>query len=327
LTTEEIGGLTSGQPDGNLPLARWTLNERDGKFVKDISLHNHLGKLEHQAVPNAAMVAANDTEAVKPGDIPSLEEATLAIRVPPPDREAREEAEVGRIVVQEEVKDDKSPEGVLKKNGLKLNGRFYVPESEDDVRKKVTEALYLAGRMQYHWMQKQAALHAERRPRMIKELDAWIGTYQNEIRLIDDDMNYIQGRKIRGEFFNILEKAYFNELTVYKSGLQEELRQARQFLQNLMGQQANPQWDNRNEESAMADQRSYDEALREARKLVNATNQKIAELKKNDEVKKALAACRKNARQTIVLGKSEKFAKNVTDLENLERKWMAWGKR
>ncbi len=327
LTTEEIDELSSRQPDGNLPLARWKLNEVGGKFVKDLSLHNHRGTLEDRAVPNAAMVAANDTEAVKASASFGSESTEPASGNSPPDGQNRRVGDFARKKVQEEVKADDGPEGILKKYGLKAKGQLYVAESEDDVQMTVTESLLMAGTLEYHLNKKQAALNADLRPAWINQLEVGISEHQRLIQLAEQEMNAIQNHKFRGRFFNLEEETLFNDLTVYKARLQVELNQANGFLHELKSQQANLQWNQRDEESLKGDQKAYDQALGESRDLVNTTNRKYDELKKNDEVKKALVARGKDAKKTIKLGPSPEFVKNVGELEKLERDGRRGGKR
>ena len=327
LTEAEIAGLPAREPVGKLPLARWKLNEGGGKFVKDQTFHNHLGKLEDGAVSIVSVLAANDPEAVKVSATLGSENTHPADGDLAPDGKDREVGVFARNTVQDEVKADNGPEGILKKYGLKAKGQRYAAESEDDVQMKVAECLLLAGTLEYHLNKKRAALNAGLRPAWINQLEVGIFEHKRLIQLAEQEMNAIQNQKFRGRFFNNEHEAIFNDLTVYKARLQEELNQSNGFLRDLKSQPANLQWNQRDEESLRGDQRAYDEALGELRDLVNTTNRKYDELKKNDEVKKALEVCAKNVKQAFRLGPSDKFMKNVGELENLERGAKRTGKK
>ena len=323
LTMAEIDGLPLRDPLGKLPLARWKLSDADGKIAGDRTGHGHIGTLED----GAAALAGNEVEAVKPSDPSGLEKTRPAIGDPPPVREGRGGAQSVRMMVQEEVKADNSPEGILKKHGLKAKGQLYVHESEDEVQSKVTESLLLAGTKKYHSLKKQAAQNAGLRPQWIFQLEVGIAENKDRIKLIDQDMTGIENHKFRGRFFNIEEEEYFNELTAFKARLLEELRQAEVFLNDLKSQPANLKWNQRDEESLNADQKAYEQSLVKIREFVDATNRKYEELKKNEEVRKALEGCGRNAKQPFKLGPSDKFTKNVGELEKIERAGKRGGKR
>jgi hypothetical protein len=323
LTAAEIAGLPSQEPIGKLPLAQWRLREGGGRSIRDQTEHGHVGTLEDGAVSNAAVLAAKDTRTAHVSAPYVPENGRPPNENPLPDGEDRGGREVTGNEAQDQVKDDDSPEGILKQHGLKAKGELYVPATEHDVKRKVTESLHLAGKLQFHLMQKQAAMNAELRPAMIERLEFRIADCQAAIQLTNQNITAIP--KHRGQFWNIQAEELFNQLTVYKSGLEEELRQADRFLRDLKSPRAIPQWNQRNEELAKADQKSYDKTLREARELVNASNRKIHELTKNEQIMKALAACGKNAKKPLKLGWSPEFAKNVAELEKLESEgWRGW---
>ncbi len=170
---------------------------------------------------------------------------------------------------------DDGPDAILKKNGLKAKGHIYVLETEeDDVQAKASETLLLAGRIRSHWMQKRAAMDAALRPQMINELEIGIAQLQEEIQLTDQTIGQIP--KFRGQFYNILDQERCNDLVAYKTHLEQKLAQSRGFLKDLKSLPANPQWTASAEEVALADQKSYDEAVRELRQLVDATNRKMS---------------------------------------------------
>ena len=271
--------------------------------------------------------SGNEVEAVKPSVPSGLEKTRPAIGDPPPVREGSGGAQSVRIMVHEEVKADNSPEGILKKHGLKPKGQLYVHESEDEVQSKVTENLLLAGTKKYHSLKKQAAQNAGLRPQWIFQLELGIADNKERIKLIDQDMTGIENHKFRGRFCNIEEEEYFNQLTAFKARLLEELRQAAAFLNDLKSQPANLQWNQRDEESLNADQKAYEQSLVKIREFVDATNRKYDELKKNEEVRKALEGCGRNAKQPFKLGPSDKFTKNVGELEKIERAGKRGGKR
>ena len=325
LTTAEIAGLPSQEPGGKPPLAQWRLREGGGRIARDQTGHGHGGRLDDGPASSPSVPSANDEKVAKLSSPSDSEDARPIKGNPPPDGENRGGRELVGNLVQAEVKADDSPEGILKKHGLKAKGHLYVSETEDDVQTKVTETLLLAGSIQYHLMQKRAAMNAALRPQMINELEFSIAAYQSEIEMTDQNLKAIQ--RFRGQFYNILEQARFNDLEAYKSRLQGELGQANGFLKDLKSQPSNAQWTQQAEESAIADQKSYDQALRELRELVNATTRRIDDLKTKQEIKKALVSRGKDAKKTIKLGPSPEFMKNVGELEKLERDGRRGGKR
>jgi hypothetical protein len=317
LTSAEIDGLPWQEPFGKLPLARWKLREGGGRLFRDQTTHGHDGTLEDGAVSTAVVLAANDEKVAKGSSPFDSKNASPTNGNRLPDGDDRMGREFVGNDVQEEKKADDSPQGILKKHGLKAKGELYVPETEDDVKRKVTDCLHLAGKLRFHLMQKRAAQDAELRPQMIFALEQRIPECQIEIQSTDQEMKSIP--KFRGQFYNIEAESLFNQLSAWKGRLEEELRQANSFLNVLRSKGTNLEWTQRNQEYANADLKSYDEALRESRKLVDASKRKIHDLKKNEEVMKALDACRKTAKKPIKLESSPEFAKNVAELEKLER--------
>jgi len=317
LTIAEIQELSWREPGGKPPLANWRLSAGAARFVRDQTMHGHDGTLEEGAATNASMLAANDKKAAE------VRAPSGSAKARPPNGNALPEGEDrgGREFagndVHIEVKADDSPQGILKKHGLKVKGETCVPETEVDVQRQVGESLHLAGKLRFHRMQKRAAQNAELRPQMIFELEQRIAECQTQIQRTDLEMKAIP--TFRGQFYNIEAEAIFNQLSAWKNRIEEDLRQANGHLNTLRGQGANPQWTPRNEELFKADLNSYDLALRESRKLVDACDRQIHELKKNKEVMKALETCRKNAKKPVRLESSPEYAKNVAELEKLER--------
>jgi hypothetical protein len=111
----------------------------------------------------------------------------------------------------------------------------------------------------------------------------------------------------------------YAELLVYRNQLQAELQQDSAFLAELKSQTADPKAKDKIDAEVRDNRDAIHQALLDLRKLVDSTTEKYAELARNDDVKKALAAVGKAMREKPKLGPSREFLTNVKLLEKLEK--------
>ena len=316
LSGQEIKGLTSKEPAGAPPFAHWSLRPpEDGKSIHDRTRHGHDGSLEHRDSADKARMAASLAKDASVGAHSGSEKERSEPKTPAKDGRERQAGELTRNERNTAAEAD-DPESILRKHGLKANGFLYVPESEAEVQKKATEALYLAGRLKFDELQREQMTPAKRQ-QTIEWLKVRIGDLEQTIQ--ETDQNMAAFPKFRGRFYSSdAEQAHAN-LAAAKEGLQGELTLCRNTLNELNRQPVNGQLKPRAASTIRDDQVAYDKALRQFREHVDATNRKISELSKNDEIKSALEARGKNVKVKPTLGSSPEYVKNVRELEKLEK--------
>ncbi len=211
-----------------------------------------------------------------------------------------------------------SPEEVLKTHGLKLVGSLYVLELETAIHEKATEIRQLARKLKWSQAQQRATGSLEEYQKSIKGLNDQIRGYQSEIQAANQRMNRFP-RYRRGTFFNNFAAESYSEILAYRNQLQMELSQATAILNQLKSQPFNTQSKQKIDALVRDDQESYDQALRDFRKLVNSASEKYTELHKDSSIDKALHSLGRNAKVKPKLGPSPQYVTNVKLLEKLEK--------
>jgi hypothetical protein len=215
-----------------------------------------------------------------------------------------------------------TPEGVLKKHGLRQAGSLYVLETETDVQKKATEVKRLAAQLKLALLRQAGTASAQDREDAIRNLSAEVNEYRSSINLANQQMNAIPrmtGRGYRGGYGNNLTNEAIAELLAYRSQLQMELSQASALLNQLRNQPFDAESRKRVDADVRDRRDSLNQAVGDLRKLIDTAEEKQAELKKNTEVQKALDALAKRAATKPKLGPSPQFLATVKLLERLEK--------
>jgi hypothetical protein len=315
LTAAEIAGLASKtEPSGDLPVGQWTLRSRSGASIADESGHGHVGKLE--------VVPTSEPPLVKQSDRNQRDRAASAApsansrnRVPSAKDEDGKDRDVAANLARKPDRASNDPASVLKRFGLKLKGSLWVLEAEEQVQAKAAETRQLAEKLAYCRMQQQAALNPEQ---IAFQYEIAVNDYRSEIQLTDQAMKAIP--RWRGQFYNIDAQARHSWLDAYKKQLDAELRQMTSSFNEMKRQGFDRISGDRARAAADEAQRDYDVALREFRQLVDETRKNIGDLSKSNDVKGALDALGKGAKQKPKLGSTPEHHANVQLLEQFEKR-------
>ncbi len=211
-----------------------------------------------------------------------------------------------------------TPEEVLKTHGLRLAGSLYVLELETDVQKKATEIRQLARKLKLAKTRQRATGSLEDYQQSIKGLGDQIKGYQSEIQAANQRMNQFP-RYRRGAFADTYSAQAYSEIFAYRNQLQMELSQASASLSQLKSQPFDAQSKQKIDTLVRDDQESYDQAVVDLRKLVDAASEKYAELKEDRTIKKALGALATTAKVKPKLGPSPHFAATLKLMEKLDK--------
>ena len=219
----------------------------------------------------------------------------------------------GEVVARREdpAEDDKqevfatrySPEEVLKKYGLKLEGSTYVLEGEADVREKATEMRRLQNEWRMALKQQEATASPEARQQTINYLVDEIDKCHIQMRNADEQMRRIP-RYWYGSFGNPAAAERFFTLRDARDQMQAYVDIANTYLKRLRREPFDPGARARADAAVKESWESYDQARDEFWKVVEATDQKYKELAKDQEISKALDAMRKKTRAERQLGPS-----------------------
>jgi small-conductance mechanosensitive channel len=217
--------------------------------------------------------------------------------------------------------DDPKPDA-FSRHGLKPAGNIYVLESESAVKTKTNEVRLLSRQLRYALMQQQGVVSPEEYQRTIKGLDDRTKQLRAEINLVNQQMNqvprYNGGRYRGGGFSNNYAAELYNEAQVYKNQLQMELNQDTAYLNQLKSQPFDKESRSKVDADVHDRRQALEKAVGELRQAVDATNEKYAQLAKDDEVKKALDDRYWTTKSKVKLGPSKEFEADVKLLERIE---------
>jgi hypothetical protein len=221
---------------------------------------------------------------------------------------------VGRALVL--AADDPHDE-VLAKHGLKIVGSLAVLETESEVKNKLNELRRISKQLGYTVTQQKGTMTATEQKEAVQRLTQELAQMKTQLNQVNQQMARLPRR--RGMLATTYAQAQYQELLMYQNQLQAEIYQETAWLNQLKSPQADPKAREKLD-SEVRDQRdAYHQGLVDLRTLVDAANEKYAELAKDAEVKKRLTALGKSRRDTLKLGPSHDFTTNVKQLEKLEK--------
>ncbi len=206
---------------------------------------------------------------------------------------------------------------VLKKNKLKTAGSLEVLEAESEFKNKLTEAKKLFGQLRYSLLQQKMTLSPQEYQKALQGFRDEVNQMKTMLSQVGQQMNALP--RFRGRLTSTYAQEQYNELMLYRNQLQAQIFQESAELNQLQSQKADPKA-KENADAQVRDRReAYHQALSDLRTLADSTNEKYAELAKNEEIKKAVEQLGKGKRDKPKLGPSHEFLNNVKLLEKLEK--------
>jgi len=206
---------------------------------------------------------------------------------------------------------------VLKQHGLKIVGSLSVLETESEVKNKMNELRRLSKDLNHSIMQQQGTMSAEDYQQTIKNLSAQIDQMRAQINLAAQQMASLP--RFRGRLSTTMAQDQYNELFSYRNQLQLEVNQETAWLNQLRSQKFDPKSKEKIDAEVRDRRDAYHQALLDLRKVADSTIEKYGELAEDQDVKKAIVAAGKAARNKLELGPSHEFLNNVKLLEKLEK--------
>ena len=206
---------------------------------------------------------------------------------------------------------------VLKKNGMKVVSSLWVLEAESDFKNKLTDARRQAKQLNHAVMLQQGTLSAKDYQDTVKGVTNQINQMRAQMNAVNQQLNRLP--RMRGRLMNNYVQEEYNELVMYRTQLQMEVNQESAWLNQLKAQQSDPKSKEKIDAEVKDRREAYHQALLDLRTLVDSTNEKYDEIKKSEEIKKALVAAGKGLRDKPRLGPSHDYLNNVKLFEKLEK--------
>jgi hypothetical protein len=206
---------------------------------------------------------------------------------------------------------------VLKKHGLKTQGSLWVLEAESTFKSKLSDARRQGKQLNYAVAQQQGTMSPKEQQETVKALTNQINQMRTEVNAFNQQINRLP--RMRGRLMNNMVQEQYNEMVMYRNQLQSEINQESAFLNQLKSQRADPKSKEMIDAEVKDRQEAYHQSMLDLRTLVDSTQEKYAELGKNDEVKKALTAAGKGVKDKPRLGPSHDFLNSVKLFEKLEK--------
>jgi hypothetical protein len=210
---------------------------------------------------------------------------------------AREWAEAARFAPRRDSADLEA-EAMLEKHGLKPVGSTVVLAAESEVQKKLAEIMSLSSHLSpliHH--QVTAAPGPQGQEATIRELDHQRALLRAELAAIDKKLAHTS---VSSPVLHTQLVAQLNQRVQLDKALSDRIREEVSKIR-LRGREA------------------YAQAVRDLRRLVDATMKSYAELARNDEVQKALDRLGRTTKAAPELGPSREFLASVKLLEQLEK--------